>query len=149
MRYFFAFGILISLMSCNAPSGIHRVWAVDDSEKIKQEDIENPLAFDDNNAVWKNNRIHIFGGKNIPALVTNNIKPGLKGYVDFWSISSQEFTLNITPEDIAAEKALGHKFGIYNGYQAGDINLRDTANSFLSFLLPNQTKINENFTGSF
>ena len=58
-------------------------------------------------------------GKNIPNLVTNIIKPGLKGYVDFWSISSEEFTLNITPEDIAAERALGHKLGIYNGYRPG------------------------------
>jgi len=58
-------------------------------------------------------------GKNIPTLVTNAVKPGLKGYVDFWSISSEEFTLKITPEDIAAEKVQGHKFGIYNGYRPG------------------------------
>jgi hypothetical protein len=58
-------------------------------------------------------------GKNIPTLVTNTIKPGLLGYVDFWSISSQEFTKDITPEEIASEKALGHKFGIYNGFRPG------------------------------
>ena len=58
-------------------------------------------------------------GKNIPSLVTNKIIPGLKGYVDYWSISSQEFTMNVTPEEIAAEKALGHKLGIYNGYRPG------------------------------
>jgi hypothetical protein len=58
-------------------------------------------------------------GKNIPTLVTNKIIPGLKGYVDFWSISSQEFTMNITPEDIAAERSQGHKFGIYNGFRPG------------------------------
>ena len=58
-------------------------------------------------------------GKNIPTLVTNKIIPGLKGYVDYWSISSQEFTMNITPEEIAAEKAQGHKLGIYNGYRPG------------------------------
>ena len=58
-------------------------------------------------------------GRNIPCLVTNNIKPGLKGYVDFWSISSEEFTMNITPQEIASERAQGHKFGIYNGYRPG------------------------------
>jgi hypothetical protein len=64
IRYFLAIGLAISLMSCNGPKGIHRVWAIDDGEKIKQEDIENPLASDSHNAVWKNNRINIFGGKN-------------------------------------------------------------------------------------
>src|SRR5450759_4857970 len=58
-------------------------------------------------------------GKNIPTLVTNTIKPGLKGYVDFWSISSQEFTMDVTPEDIASERAQRHKFGIYNGFRPG------------------------------
>lgn len=58
-------------------------------------------------------------GKNIPTLVTNTIKPGLKGYVDFWSISSEEFTLNVTPEDVTSERAQGHKLGIYNGYRPG------------------------------
>jgi hypothetical protein len=58
-------------------------------------------------------------GKNIPTLVTNTIKPVLKGYVDFWSISSEEFTQNITPEDVTSERAQGHKLGIYNGYRPG------------------------------
>jgi len=64
MKYFFAAGITISFMSCNAPSGISRIWAVDDSEKIKQEDLENPLATDKNNTVWKNNIVNIFGARN-------------------------------------------------------------------------------------
>jgi hypothetical protein len=58
-------------------------------------------------------------GKNIPNLVTNTIKPGLLGFVDFWSISSQEFTMDVTPEEISSERALGHKFGIYNGFRPG------------------------------
>jgi hypothetical protein len=58
-------------------------------------------------------------GRNIPTLVTNKIIPGLKGYVDFWSVSSQEWTLNLIPEEIASERALGHKFGIYNGFRPG------------------------------
>lgn len=64
MRYFFAMGIIISLMSCNAPSGILRVWAIDDGEKIKQEDLDNPLAISQNNTVWKNNTVNIFGARN-------------------------------------------------------------------------------------
>jgi hypothetical protein len=58
-------------------------------------------------------------GRNIPSLVTNTIKPGLKGYVDFWSVSSQEATQTTTAEDVASERALGHKYGIYNGYRPG------------------------------
>ena len=58
-------------------------------------------------------------GRNIPTFVTNRILPGLKGYVDFWSISSQEYTMSLTPEEVAAERAEGHKFGIYNGYRPG------------------------------
>jgi hypothetical protein len=58
-------------------------------------------------------------GINIPTLVTNRIIPGLKGYVDFWSISSQEYTMDLDPGEISSEKALGHKLGIYNGYRPG------------------------------
>jgi len=58
-------------------------------------------------------------GKNIPTLVTNKIIPGLKGHVDFWSISAQEYTMNLTPEDVAEERKQGHKFGIYNGFRPG------------------------------
>lgn len=58
-------------------------------------------------------------GKNIPVLVTNKVIPGLIGHVDFWSISAQEYTENLTPEIVAGERAKGRKFGIYNGYRPG------------------------------
>lgn len=58
-------------------------------------------------------------GKKIPTFVTNTIKPGLVGHVDFWSISSQEWVQNLTPEAVSAERANGHKFGIYNGFRPG------------------------------
>jgi hypothetical protein len=58
-------------------------------------------------------------GRFIPSLVTNTIRPVIKGYVDFWSVSSQEATQSATAEDIASEKALGHKYGIYNGFRPG------------------------------
>ncbi len=58
-------------------------------------------------------------GRNIPTLVTNKVIPVLKGHVDFWSISAQEWTLNLTSEIVAEERAAGRKFGIYNGYRPG------------------------------
>ena len=68
-------------------------------------------------ADWTHNNPGI--GRTIPTLVTNTIKPGLKGYVDFWSVSSQEATQSATEEDVGTERALGHKYGIYNGYRPG------------------------------
>jgi hypothetical protein len=58
-------------------------------------------------------------GRKIPTLVTNTMRPGLMGYVDFWSVSSQEAVISATPGEVLSEKALGHKYGIYNGYRPG------------------------------
>jgi hypothetical protein len=58
-------------------------------------------------------------GKNIPALVTNKIKEDLKGYVDFWSVSSEEAVMKTTEADVLSEKAKGRQYGIYNGYRPG------------------------------
>jgi hypothetical protein len=58
-------------------------------------------------------------GRNIPTLVTNKIIPKLKGFVDFWSVSTEEATMKTNPEELESERALGHKFGIYNGYRPG------------------------------
>jgi hypothetical protein len=52
------------LLSCNHNYGIKRIWAVDDSEKIRRDDVDNLLANDENNAVWKNNSVNLFGGRN-------------------------------------------------------------------------------------
>lgn len=68
-------------------------------------------------ARWTHNNPGI--GKNIPAMVTNKIRASLKGYVDFWSVSSQEATTHTDPAELAAEKAKGRTFGIYNGYRPG------------------------------
>jgi hypothetical protein len=64
MKYIFLISLFFTLQACIKPSGIRRVWAIDDGEKIKQEDINNPLASDPNNAVWKNNTVNIFGARN-------------------------------------------------------------------------------------
>ncbi len=58
-------------------------------------------------------------GRSIPVLVTNKIRPDLKGFVDFWSISAQEWVTDLTPEDVSSERAKGRKFGIYNGFRPG------------------------------
>ena len=48
----------------NKVKGLKRVWALDDGEKIKRDDISSPLASDINNSVWQDNEIHLFGGRN-------------------------------------------------------------------------------------
>jgi hypothetical protein len=58
-------------------------------------------------------------GKSIPCLVTNTVKPRLIGYVDYWSISAQEWNTDLTAEIVASERVKGHKFGIYNGFRPG------------------------------
>jgi hypothetical protein len=58
-------------------------------------------------------------GKSIPCLVTNTVKPRLIGYVDYWSISAQDWNTDLTAEIVASERAKGHKFGIYNGFRPG------------------------------
>ena len=62
--YLTLFLVLISFASCSSRSGISRVWAVDDGEKIRKDDISNPLASDPANTVWANNTVNIFGGRN-------------------------------------------------------------------------------------
>jgi hypothetical protein len=56
--------LCLTLLSCSKPSGISRIWAVDDGEKIKKEDLNHPLATDPQNSVWKNNSVNIFGARN-------------------------------------------------------------------------------------
>lgn len=45
-------------------SGIARIWAVDDGEKIKKEDINHRLATSSDNPVWDGMKISIFGARN-------------------------------------------------------------------------------------
>ena len=56
--------IVALAVSCTGQSGIKRIWAVDDSEKIRKDDISNPLATDPDNAVWANGTINLFGARN-------------------------------------------------------------------------------------
>ena len=45
-------------------AGIERVWAIDDGEKIKKEDITNSLSTSPDNPVWDRTKISLFGAKN-------------------------------------------------------------------------------------
>jgi len=45
-------------------SGLARVWAVDDGEKVKRGDLQHPLANSPENVVWDGERIRIFGARN-------------------------------------------------------------------------------------
>jgi hypothetical protein len=67
-------------------SGIKRVWAVDDGEKIKREDLQHPLANSHENVVWDGERIHIFGARNEIVAFQLIIEAGAAGAqgVDVW-----------------------------------------------------------------
>ena len=47
-----------------AQSAITAVWAVDDGEKIRQDDMHNPAKYGVNNSVWDGTRVAIFGARN-------------------------------------------------------------------------------------
>jgi hypothetical protein len=40
------------------------IWAVDETEKIRRDDIHSSLRFDKRNRVWNNSRVELFGAKN-------------------------------------------------------------------------------------
>jgi len=64
IKYLLAITFMAFILNGISLGGIIRVWAVDDGEKIKRDDINYPLANDPKNAVWKNNSVNIFGAKN-------------------------------------------------------------------------------------
>lgn len=47
-----------------AQTGIQRIWAVDDGERIKKTELNHPLASSPDNTVWDGTRISLFGGRN-------------------------------------------------------------------------------------
>ena len=64
-RYLTGIAVFSALFSMEpAWAAINRVWAVDDGEKIKRDDITHPLASDPNNLVWNGTTIQLFGAKN-------------------------------------------------------------------------------------
>jgi hypothetical protein len=67
-------------------SGIKRIWAVDDGEKIKREDLQHPLANSSENMVWDGEKIQIFGARNEIVAFQLIIEAGPAGAsnVDVW-----------------------------------------------------------------
>ncbi|MGB2868139.1 MAG: hypothetical protein WBD36_06800, partial [Bacteroidota bacterium] len=63
-RVLFAFFLNVSLLVAQDHLGINRIWAVDDCEKIRQDDLNHPLAQSSNNPVWNDKRVAIFGARN-------------------------------------------------------------------------------------
>ena len=45
-------------------SGLARVWAVDDGEKVRADDLDHWAISSRNNAVWDGSTIRIFAGRN-------------------------------------------------------------------------------------
>ena len=45
-------------------ANITKIWAIDDGEKVKKDDLNHPLANSPNNLVWDGNSISIFGARN-------------------------------------------------------------------------------------
>jgi len=54
--------LLILAMAAEAGAGVRRVWAVNDTEKIAQDDTRSALAA--GNSAWDGRRIHLFGARN-------------------------------------------------------------------------------------
>lgn len=48
----------------DAGSGIERIWAVDDGEKVSRDDLQHPLAESPMNATWDGTKITLFGARN-------------------------------------------------------------------------------------
>jgi hypothetical protein len=44
--------------------GIERIWAVDDGEKVRKDDLQHPLAESPQNEVWDGSKIALFGARN-------------------------------------------------------------------------------------
>jgi hypothetical protein len=63
-------------------SGIQRIWAVDDGEKIKREDLQHPLADSSKNMVWDGEKIQIFGARNEIVAFQLIIEAGASGASD-------------------------------------------------------------------
>ena len=63
MHFLVLANIIFAVVSCKVPSGLDRVWAIDDGEKIRQDDITNPLASDENNSSLERQPDQYFRGK--------------------------------------------------------------------------------------
>ena len=59
-------GLLVICSCRDLPErrGITAVWAIDESEKVRRDELDHWGKSDPRNAVWKGSSIHLFGGRN-------------------------------------------------------------------------------------
>src|SRR5512139_488030 len=62
VRTFVVMSLLILATAAEVGAGVRRVWAVNDTEKIAQDDTRSALAA--GNSAWDGRRIHLFGARN-------------------------------------------------------------------------------------
>ncbi len=62
--YLFFLIVSWTFRSYSQPSGITRVWGVDDGERIKKTNLTHPLATSSSNKVWNGSSISLFGARN-------------------------------------------------------------------------------------
>ena len=65
-----------------AEAGLRRVWAVDDSEKVRKYDLSHPLADSPQNPVWDGARIRLFGARNEVVAFQLIMEAGPQGAAD-------------------------------------------------------------------
>ncbi len=58
---------------------IRRVWALDDGERVRRDDLDHPLAESPDNAVWQGEAVHLFGGRNEMVAFQLIIEAGERG----------------------------------------------------------------------
>jgi len=56
--------LMLAVSGAWAQGGVTRVWAVDDGEKVKQEDLNHWAKTSPNNRVWDGTTIRVFGARN-------------------------------------------------------------------------------------
>jgi chitodextrinase len=56
--------MLTLALTANSMASIKRIWAVDDTEKVKRNDVNNPLASSPDNPAWNGREISLFGARN-------------------------------------------------------------------------------------
>ena len=58
------FIVICSCSKTAAQMGITAVWAVDESEKVRGDDLDHPSKTDSQNSVWDGKQIRVFGARN-------------------------------------------------------------------------------------
>ncbi len=60
-------GLLVGIVSCSEPvprAGLTAVWAVNETEKVRRDDLEHPARQGQEDGLWDGRTIRLFGGRN-------------------------------------------------------------------------------------